>query len=464
MSPTTTHGYRNYVPFTDEQKLAANSVDLVDFLRGMGEPLKRSGREYVWQNHPGITVCGNRWFDHYAQRGGYPVKFLQEYFNLDYVDAVTRLSGGNMPLTPVEFTPPQKQQDKRFVLPEKNGDMRHVFAYLIKQRFINREVISHFAKTKALYEDARHNAVFVGFDENGEARNAHKKGTNPNVSYRVNVAGSDNRYGFGHIGTSDRLYVFEAPIDLLSFLTLYPSGWQRHSFVALDGVAEHAMLQTLEQHPELQQVFLCLDHDAAGIEACGRLTDILRGKGYTDIYRLSPELKDWNEMLKQKNGMEAIPASDHPKIEGMRELCGLLAAEQPDSIRPCKKLFELCGRYLENHNPELLYPAAREATSCAMEQYEKAGKPVSCQQIADHMNKSYRPHMDRGSIKTRNETMDTILSDLKQNMSPSGTYTVKQRMEFARTFLHLGQLCLTTKLLYNQQTPVQKQEPQRLAI
>ena len=51
--------------------------------------------------------------------------------------------------------------------------MHRVYAYLIKQRFIAPEVITHFAKQHTLYEDKEHhNAVFVGIDENGVPRQA----------------------------------------------------------------------------------------------------------------------------------------------------------------------------------------------------------------------------------------------------------------------------------------------------
>ena len=69
--------------------------------------------------------------------------------------------------------------------------------------------------------------------------------------------------------------MFEAPIDLLSFLTLYPQDWQKHSYVALCGTSEHAMLWMLEQNPQIRKVALCLDHDEAGIEASGQHEDNL---------------------------------------------------------------------------------------------------------------------------------------------------------------------------------------------
>ena len=35
-----------YIPFTEEQKVMANSVDLAEFLRMRGEKLERVGREH----------------------------------------------------------------------------------------------------------------------------------------------------------------------------------------------------------------------------------------------------------------------------------------------------------------------------------------------------------------------------------------------------------------------------------
>ena len=53
-----------YIHFTDEQKLQANSVDLVEYLRRQGEKLIRSGRDKRLASDHSITVRGNEWFDH----------------------------------------------------------------------------------------------------------------------------------------------------------------------------------------------------------------------------------------------------------------------------------------------------------------------------------------------------------------------------------------------------------------
>lgn len=47
------------------------------------------------------------------------------------------------------------------------------------------------------------------------------------------------------------MYVFEAPIDMLSFISMYQKGWMDHSYVALCGVAEHALMQLLNDAPHI---------------------------------------------------------------------------------------------------------------------------------------------------------------------------------------------------------------------
>ena len=134
--------------------------------------------------------------------------------------------------------------------------------------------------------------------EDGAARHAHKRGLYSfGEGFKRNVAGCDSRYSFHCCGTSGQLYAFEAPIDLLSFITLHPDGWQKHSYVALCGVSENALLWMLEQNPFLRQITLCLDNDKAGIEASQRITESLREKGYSQADILLPSQKDWNMEL-----------------------------------------------------------------------------------------------------------------------------------------------------------------------
>lgn len=176
--------------------------------------------------------------------------------------------------------------------------MRRVYAYLVKQRGISRQMVSAFAKTGLLYEDVtHHNCVFVGKDEQGVARHAHLHSTNSTgKTFRLNVEGGDLRCSFHYIGISERLYVFEAPIDLLSYISLHPDGWQQHSYVACCGVSFQPVRWLVDQLAVPQKVFLCLDNDKAGHLACERMAGLLAEQGVS-VQRLTPQRKDWNDDL-----------------------------------------------------------------------------------------------------------------------------------------------------------------------
>ena len=288
-----------YIHFTEEQKLRAGAIDLEEFLRCRGEKLIASGREKRLTGDHSITIRGNEWYDHAAEKGGGPVSFVQTYYGLSYPEAMTLLLGGETgqayPATQEKATEPPKP----FELPETNDDMRRVYAYLMKQRHIDKSVISHFARAGTLYEDAKyHNCVFIGRDETGRVCHAHKRSTNSyGEAFRINVEGSDPRYTFHHIGSDGSLYVFEAPIDLLSFISMYPKDWQKHSYIACCGTSSQPVLKMLERMPEQGTVYLCLDNDEAGHKASRRMAEQLSERGIPSV-RIAPRLKDWNDDLK----------------------------------------------------------------------------------------------------------------------------------------------------------------------
>ena len=218
-------------------------------------------------------------------------------FKLPYPEAVTMLLGGEVGTIYPSAAERVVEPPKPFVLPPVHSDMRRVYAYLVKHRNIDRSVVAHFARERLLYEDAKyHNAVFVGTDEEGVPRHAHKRSTNSyGKAFRLNVEGCNPRYSFHHMGTDESLYVFEAPIDMLSYITLHPEDWQRHSYVACCGTSIQPVAKMLERMPQIHTVLLCLDNDEAGHLANQRMMAQLEAD-YT-VERLVPENKDWNDDL-----------------------------------------------------------------------------------------------------------------------------------------------------------------------
>ena len=415
----------SYIPFTDEQKVLANSVNLEEFLRMRGEKLERAGIEHklIYYDssgkHDSITIRGSKWFDHKNQTGGGAIKFMQEFYGMDFQTAVQELLGQRV--TPLSHSPPKaiaKEEKKEFRLPQANTNMHRVYAYLIKQRFISADIITHFAKQHTLYEDKNHhNAVFVGLNEKGMPKQAHKRSTNSvGSTFRITCSGSDTRYSFAHFGEDERLYIFEAPIDMLSFLTLYPKEWQKHSYIAMNGVYENAVLTALKNHSNLSEVILCVDNDEGGIEAVDRLRDILNENGYSNVKRLAPPYKDWNEVLKAKNGAPALPAVPNKHKEEYHCQVGNL---QYLKCRPDKLTSQIYAAF-KNEQYKYLAEYALAGSAFFMPKSERINSECKAfERLQSKLKGSYKPYTDKGrkAQKQRNlqECVQTVLKDLRQN-------------------------------------------------
>ena len=289
--------------YTQEQKDRARTTDLVDLLQRQGEHLKRSGAEYQWRDGSNkVTIRGNLWYHQYDQVGGDAIDFVRRFYNKDYPEAMEYLLNGYGGTLTAAL--PVKKEVKEFEMPQRNENMRRVYAYLLHQRGLNRDVVYAFAHKNMIYESLpHHNAVFVGYDTDGVPRHAHKRGTGSQSTYKGNAEGCIPEYSFHWNGTSDKIFLFEAPIDMLSYISLNPYQWQKNTYAASCSVADRVLFQCLKDNPHIKEVYLCLDNDEAGQTASKRISDKLFIQGYkTEI--LTPIHKDWNEdlIISQKEG------------------------------------------------------------------------------------------------------------------------------------------------------------------
>ena len=248
-----------------------------------------------------------------------------------------------------------------------------------------------------------HNVVFLGRDKEGTAKQANKRSiATYGKSFRMTVSGSDTNFSFCHIGTDDMILVFEAPIDMLSFITLYPADWQKHSYIALDGISERSLLQALSDYPHLQHVVLCTDNDEGGIDAAERIRDILYSKGYQHIGRATSQAKDWNEDLKHNYGEEYIPANVHPLKNAV--------ANVVDEIEP---------------QNDTLSPGFEDLTIDYTAMYEK---------LANRINKDFRAYREKGKPQTKIEQLtEQIKCAFKIGETDTCKSVAKRFYEIAQT-------------------------------
>jgi RecA/RadA recombinase len=284
--------------YTQEQIDRANQVNLEQFLRSQGEKIIKSGHEYRWERYDSLTVKGNKWFRHSQSKGGYPVDFVMEFFEKTFPEAVQMLIGEEAVEIAAEPTPKAE-----FKLPPRCESNAKIMKYLTEERKLPQELIERFVADGLIYEDARHhNVVFVGTDANGIPRYVHCRGTAD--KFRMDVTGSDKSYGFCYRGKGTELYVFEAPIDLLSHIALFPAGWEEHSYLSLGGVSPKALERFLSERRDIESVFIATDNDEAGNHAAEKLAELIPQE--ISVYRFLSHAKDWNEeLINERNGISS---------------------------------------------------------------------------------------------------------------------------------------------------------------
>ena len=457
--------------YTKEQIDKANQTDLEEFLQRKGERLKRTGSESVLVykdstgEHDSISVRRNRWYDHKNMRGGYPLKFMQEFYGMNFRTAMKELLHGEEPELGRKRNAEQEKPNvseknevngntakcedgtkkSEFKLPEKDSNMKRLFAYLLQTRFLSKDVVKSFVEQNILYQEKEHgNVVFVGTDKEGVPKSACKKSTAEQTkSFRMTVTGSDCRYGFCWRGESSKLYVFEAAIDLMSFVTLRNDEWKADSFLALDGLSSKPLLQFLEDQKNIYEIFLCLDYDVAGIEACDKLKDILIEKGYVTekIKREYPLYKDWNEQLKAEHGKVPILLQSHPKKtayhDAVRKLGIMNANTESPYMKWRKQEYEKSGFsfYLEQIKRDfkqaeksakkgeadtkpLLASILRMADlsvclMCEMKRDENLPELTMYQTTIQKLEKVYKPYLDKARMDRRIQEMKEEMEHLK---------------------------------------------------
>jgi len=299
--------------------------------------------------------------------------------------------------------------------------------------------------------------VFVGTDENGTPKQASVRSTlSFGKTFRITIASSDTKYSFSHFGNDGKLFVFEAPIDMLSFITLYQKDWQQHSYIAMNGVYESAVLKVLESRPDLNEIYLCTDSDEGGIEAAERLGDILAEKGYMNIFRLAPLQKDWNEMLKQRYGAEYLPAVPHER----KELYLQSVAELNEMrINPNRIANDLITVYNSADRTRLA-----EFSIAASEHFLKiAGVEFPFDKMKDRLTNEYKSYLDKGSLSVKlGKLQNAMTAGLEQLRKPAQTaaelkITARKLYDIADCALRLATEETLTQRAEQKETP--EEEP-----
>jgi len=282
----------------------ARQADVLAFFEKRGLTFTHRGSAYRCHQHPSLAIKDDRlsWYWHSQGIGGHgAIDYLMKMERLPFQQAVEAVTGID---TVTIQTQQESEQPKKLLLPEKKWNALRLYGYLCQKRGIESGIVNALMDEGKLYEDKRGNVVFVGFDEQGTARFASLRGTYGDGAFHMDCTGSDKQYGFcmAAYEPSDRLYVFESPIDAMSHASLEKDitgdadAWKAHNRLSLAGTSDAALPFFLNQHPNVRELVFCLDNDRAGRDAAVALVRNNIDKGYHARIEL-PTAKDFNQDL-----------------------------------------------------------------------------------------------------------------------------------------------------------------------
>lgn len=295
-------------------------ISIVDYAEEIGFHPYKIGHYYSLKEHDSVRIDPDKniFVQNSTGAGGSVIDFAMTFQGMDLKRAIRTLGGKTAAGSVQERKDPDPEKRKEKIgdlkLPEKDSNMKNIFAYLIKTRGIDQSIVQEMVQRKALYQDIHKNCVFVSRDDSGKPVFACIRGTNTYKKFVADAFGCDYSYGLFLPNGGDRLIVTESAIDAMSVMNLLEIGGTDHKaydYLALSGCGKTEVIETHLHNHDYRIVDLCLDSDEAGRRAAKalsvRIKEISKAAVYTE---LPGNEKDYNDVLKQVKAAEITKAKE----------------------------------------------------------------------------------------------------------------------------------------------------------
>ena len=302
----------NFIRYTDEDIQKAKSVDILEVVSRLGFTPINQGSVYTLKEHDSLKIYPktNSYFQFSTGNGGNTINFVREFGDLDFKEAVKFLIGNDNISIPLDMVPNGKkiQEKKKFELPKFNKDLKRTYAYLLKTRKIDKDIVNECVKLGKIREDNRHNICFLGKDKNGIIKYCAFNGTIPNKRFKGEVESSDKAYSFNINNNSNKLIICESPIDVLSIMSILKQkgNLKESSFISISGLTEIPLNHFLEENKNVKSLLFMLDNDKRGKDWFEKLNESFRDKynieNFSYLYKDHKDVNEYlveNEILKE---------------------------------------------------------------------------------------------------------------------------------------------------------------------
>lgn len=300
--------------------LVKSNILITDIAREIGFTPVKVGKYYTLKEHDSVRIDTAKncyWQNSVAgygngAKGGSVIDFMMNFTGRNAQEVTYELSqrvkqdNFQMKASAVSMSRQEKQTEKKgkLTLPEADVNMRRVYAYLLKTRLLEPNIVQEFVQNKMLYQDRHGNCVFVSRDKDGQPEFACLRGTSTQKRFVGDIANSDYQKGFYIDNGASKTIVTESVIDAMSVMGILQAkgiNYHAYNYMPLAGVAKDESLMNKLKEKPVKELYLALDNDDGGRNAAEHIKELTSELEEADmfIHDAFPEYtKDWNEEIK----------------------------------------------------------------------------------------------------------------------------------------------------------------------
>ena len=271
----------------------ARKTNLVEYLLSRGEQLEKNGTRYRHKIHNSLVFTDNMFYWNSRSISGNAIDFLMLYYNMDFITAVTELTGK------VQKNTSEENSNFNFNNVKICNNQKRSIAYLCKTRKVSYKLVSSLINQGLIYQEEKtNNIIFPMRNKEKEIVGIEYNGTMSDIKFKGIGKGSFYGYGYNIVfNTPKNIIFFESAIDLISFIDIRKRqniNIKNMLLVSMAGLKLNVVKKMLEEYSIKNPPIFCVDNDNAGKNFIEKTK-----KAYPDLKYYFPQKgKDWNEYLK----------------------------------------------------------------------------------------------------------------------------------------------------------------------
>lgn len=287
--------------------IQAREASLVSYLQSIGHTFQTEGKRKRCKELKNLVITEeNSFYWNGHETFGNSIDFLVNHLDMDFLDAVEKLTNINLKYEKSHIVLPTKDnsRDSSYIITGEN--INRAYAYLSTHRKIATDIITNLVDKGYLSMIAGERYPYppMGFkieDENLQPLGYELQGTMDKVRFKGFTADVRNTsFGFNiKIGNPLKAFYFESAIDLISFYQLWKFNTIKIDLkdsllVSMGGLKVSTLTNTLRAFNISSDPYIAVDSDDAGYNFKASLkSQQIAFKDYP-----VPSHKDWNEYLK----------------------------------------------------------------------------------------------------------------------------------------------------------------------